>query len=121
VKPDTHAATCWPPLVLTALPQQLADAIEALVTRAGGSVVAEVERLSANYRGTSAREQLGLALRSRPTSPTGAGDIRSGGRGLPAGRAPATRLATTVAAGRRGRAQAWPRGRRAKRGRRSRS
>ena len=33
------------------LPPQLAEAIERLVTQAGGSVEAEVERLSAAYRG----------------------------------------------------------------------
>ena len=42
---------CPPSLVVIALPPQLAEAIERLVAQAGGSVEAEVERLSAAYRG----------------------------------------------------------------------
>ena len=52
VKPDTHADDVLAALaLLSALPPQLAEGIERLVARAGGSVAKEVERLSAAYRG----------------------------------------------------------------------
>ena len=121
VKPTPCRRRAGRSLVLTALPQQLADAIEVLVARAGGSVVAEVERLWPATAGTSARGQLGLAPRSRPTSPT-ARRRHTQPRPRSSGRSRSTdptgnhgRSSTS------GQAQAWPRGRRARRGRRSRS
>ena len=58
--------TCWRRCrrrrEVIALPPQLADAIERLVAQAGGSVEAEVERLSAAYRG----EDRARAARTRP-------------------------------------------------------
>lgn len=58
--------TCWRRCrrrrEVIALPPQLADAVERLVAQAGGSVEAEVERLSAAYRG----ESRARAARTRP-------------------------------------------------------